>query len=62
MKIYYDEKVDETYREFLKKRPDGVTEISDFLNLDTTKEVEIVGMVLVNASKKIGIKTLFNYE
>ncbi len=29
MKIYYDEKVDAAYFELSKKKPDGVTEISD---------------------------------
>lgn len=62
MKIYYDEKVDAAYIELSKKKPDGVTEISDFINLDTTKNGEIVGIELLNASKKIPIKTLFNYE
>ncbi len=62
MKIYYDEKVDAAYIELSKKKPDGVTEISDFINLDTTKNGEIVEIELLNASKKIPIKTLFNYE
>lgn len=62
MKIYYDEKVDVAYIELSKKKPDGVTEISDFINLDTTKNGEIAGIELLNASKKIPIKTLFNYE
>lgn len=62
MKIYYDEKIDAAYIELSKKKPDGVMEITDFINLDTTKNGEIVGIELLNASKKIPIKTLFNYE
>ncbi len=42
--------------------PDGVTEISDYINIDTTSDDEIVGIELTDASKKIQIKTLFNFE
>ena len=62
MKIYYDEKVDAAYIELSKKKPDGVTEISDYINIDTTNDREIVGIELIDASKKIQIKTLFNFE
>lgn len=62
MKIYYDEKVDAAYIELSKKKPDGVTEISDYINIDTTSDGEIVGIELTDASKKIQIKTLFNFE
>lgn len=62
MKIYYDEKVDTAYIELSKKKPDGVVEISDYINIDTTKDGEITGIELHDASKKIPIKTLFNYE
>ena len=62
MKIYYDEKVDAAYFELSKKKPDGVTEISDYINIDTTNDGEIVGIELIDASKKIQIKTLFNFE
>lgn len=62
MKIYYDNKVDTAYIELSKKKPDGVIEISDYINLDTTQNGEIVGIELLDASKKIQIKTLFKYE
>jgi uncharacterized protein YuzE len=62
MKIYYDAKVDAAYIELSKKKPDGVVEISDYINLDTTKDGEITGIELIDASKKIPIKTLFHYE
>ena len=51
MKIYYDNTVDVAYIELSKKKPDGVVEISDYVNLDTTKEGEITGIELPNASK-----------
>jgi uncharacterized protein YuzE len=62
MKIYYDNEVDTAYIELSKKQPDGVVEISEYLNLDTTKEGEITGIEVINASKKIPIETLFNLE
>ncbi len=62
LKVYYDEKVDAAYIELSRKKPDGVIEISDYINLDTTKNGEITGIELLNASRKIPIKTLFNYE
>ncbi|MDQ3022503.1 MAG: DUF2283 domain-containing protein [Bacteroidota bacterium] len=62
MKIYYDNQVDAAYIELSTKKPDGVVEISDYINLDTTKDEEIVGIELLDASKKIPIETLFNHE
>lgn len=47
---------------YQKNKPDGVTEISDYINIDTTNDGEIVGIELLYASKKIQIKTLFNFE
>ena len=62
MKIYYDKDIDAAYIQLSKKKPDGVTEISDFVNLDSTKDGEIVGIELLDASRKISIDSLFNYE
>ncbi len=62
MKIYYDNQVDVAYIELSKKQPDGVVEISDFINLDTTKNGEITGIEVINASKKIPIESLFTHE
>jgi uncharacterized protein YuzE len=50
MKIYYDNKADAAYIELSKKKPDGVVEISDYINLDTTKDGEITGIELFDAS------------
>ncbi|MDZ4713158.1 MAG: DUF2283 domain-containing protein [bacterium] len=62
MKIYYDNEVDTAYIELSKKKADGVLEISEYVNLDTTKDGEIVGIELLDASKKIPLETLFNHE
>ncbi len=62
MKIYYDKEVDTAYIQLSKKKPDGVIEISDFINVDTTEEGEIVGIEMLDASSKISVNTLFNFE
>jgi len=62
MKIYYDNEADAAYIELSKKKADGVLEISDYINLDTTKEGEIIGIEILNASKKISLESLFNHE
>lgn len=62
MKIYYDNEVDVAYIELSSNKADGVLEISEYVNLDTTKDGETVGIELLNASKKIPLETLFNHE
>lgn len=36
MKIFYDEKVDSVYIELSSESPNGVIEVEDGINLDTT--------------------------
>jgi len=61
MKVYYDNEVDALYIKLGNKKPDGVVEISDGVNLDTTSEGKIVGIEILDASKKIDIKTIMSY-
>jgi uncharacterized protein YuzE len=56
LKIYYDKEADAAYIQLSKEKPDGVTEISDYLNIDTTSKGKIVGIELLEASKKIFIR------
>ncbi len=53
MKIFYDKEADAAYIELSRKKADGVNEISEYVNLDTTKDGEIVGIELLEASKRI---------
>ena len=62
MKVYYDSKVDALYIKLGNQKPEGVIEISEGVNLDTTSEDKIVGIEILNASKKINIKTILSYE
>jgi len=61
MKVYYDDEVDALYLRLGDETPEGVIEISDGVNLDTTSEDKIVGIEILNASKKIDLKTILSY-
>ncbi len=61
MKVYYDDEVDALYLKLGDEIPEGVIEISEGVNLDTTSEDRIVGIEILNASKKIDLKTILSY-
>jgi len=61
MKVYYDDEVDALYLKLGDETPEGVIEISDGVNLDTTSEDKIVGIEILDASKKIDLKTILSY-
>ncbi len=62
MNVYYDNKVDALYIKLGDEKPDGVIEISEGVNLDTTIENKIVGLEILAASKKIDLKTILSYS
>jgi len=62
MKVFYDKEVDALYLELGKEVPDGVTEISDRVNLDVTKDGKIVGIEILQASSKLDIQTILSYS
>ena len=62
MKVHYDAEVDAIYIRLGNQKPDGVVEIYEGVNLDTTSDNKIVGIELLNASKRLNIKTIFSYE
>lgn len=62
MKVHYDSEVDAIYIKLGNQRPDGVVEISEGVNLDTTSENKIVGIEILHASKRLNIKTILSYE
>lgn len=61
MKVYYDDEVDALYLKLGDEAPEGVIEISEGVNLDTTSENKIVGIEILDASKKIDLKTILSY-
>ncbi len=62
MKIQYDKEVDTAYIKLSNLRPTGVVEIIEGFNIDTTDEGKIIGIEILNASKKFPIENLFKYE
>jgi uncharacterized protein YuzE len=62
MKVHYDSEVDAIYIKLSNQKPDGVVEISEGVNLDTTADNKIVGIEILHASKKMNIKTILSYE
>lgn len=62
MKVHYDNEVDALYIKLGNQKPEGVVEISEGVNLDTTSENKIIGIEILKASKKMNIKTILSYE
>ncbi|MGB9698029.1 MAG: DUF2283 domain-containing protein [Thermodesulfobacteriota bacterium] len=60
MKVYYDDEVDALYLKLGEETPEGVIEISEGVNLDATSEDKIVGIEILDASKKIDLKTILS--
>ena len=61
MKVYYDDEVDALYLKLGDESPEGVIEILEGVNIDTTSEDKIVGIEILDASKKIDLKTILSY-
>ena len=62
MKVYYDDEVDALYIRLGDETPEGVVELSDGVNLDTTADNKIIGIEILEASKKIDLKTILSYS
>jgi len=62
MKVYYDDEVDALYIKLGDEKPDGVIEISEGVNIDTTSQDKIVSIEILNASKKIDLRTVLSYS
>ena len=62
MRIHYDREADAVYIKLGNQKPDGVIEISEGINLDTTQDNKIVGNEILKASQKMNIRTILKYE
>jgi len=62
MKVYYDDEVDALYLKLGDESPQGVIEITEGVKIDTTSEDKIVGIEILNASKKIDLTSLLSYS
>ena len=61
MKVHYDEEVDALYLSLGDQKPDGVIEIAEGINVDTTTDGKLTGIEILKASKKINIDTILSY-
>jgi len=61
MNVHYDESVDALYLKLSDDEPDGVTEVAEGINIDTTAEGKLAGIEILKASKKININTILSY-
>lgn len=61
MKVCYDKEVDALYMNLSDESPNGAIEMTEGVNLDTTSEGKIVGIEILNASKKLDIRTILSY-
>lgn len=62
MRVYYDKEVDALYIKLGGQKPDGAVELAEGVNLDTTEKDKIVGIEILDASKRIDLKTILTYE
>jgi len=62
MKVSYDREADALYISLNEELPDGVVEVRDEVNLDVTADGRIIGIEILDASRKIDLKTLLCYD
>jgi len=62
MKVSYDKEVNALYIELSTQKPDGVIEIEEGINIDLTSDGNIVGIELIDATKKIPLDSFLKYE
>lgn len=61
MKVHYDEEVDALYLKLGDQKPNGVIEIAEGVNIDTTTDGKLTGIEILKASKKFNIDTILTY-
>jgi uncharacterized protein YuzE len=62
MNVYYDHEVDALYLKLGNETPEGVIEISEGVNVDTTSKGKLVGIEILKASEKLDIQTILTYS
>jgi len=61
MKVHYDKEIDALYLTLSDQEPDGVVEIAEGINLDTTDDGKLTGIEILKASSKMNINTILSY-
>ncbi len=62
MKVKYDKKADAAYIQLSAKLPHGAIEVNEGVILHTTDKDEIVGIEILDASKRFPIRNLYKLE
>jgi len=62
MNVFYDNQVDAIYLQLSAEKPEGVTEMSEGINIDMTSEGKVIGIEILDASKKMDMKTILSYS
>ena len=62
IKISYDKEVYAAYLKLSDGQPSGVIEISEGVNLDVTEDGKIVGIEILDATKKVPLQRLFSCQ
>jgi len=62
MKVSYDKEADAVYIEIAEGEADGVVEVKEGINIDFSKNGNILGIELLDASKKISLSSLYSYQ
>ncbi len=62
MKVFYDNEIDALYLKLGDDKPEGVTELVEGVNVDVTPDGKLVGLEIIEASKKLDIKTILSYS
>lgn len=61
MKVLYDDAVDALYIKLGEETPEGVSEMTEGVNLDVTNSGKLVGIEILDASKRMDIHTILSY-
>lgn len=61
MKVHYDDEIDALYLSLGDEEPDGVIEIAEGVNLDTTADGKITGIEILRASDRLNLDTILSY-
>jgi len=61
MNVFYDNEVDALYIKLGSEQPDGVIELANGINLDTSAAGKLVGIEILSASLQIDLKTILSY-
>ena len=60
MKVEYDREADALYIQFRAEQPDDNLDIEDGVTIDVDKHGHIIGIEILDASRRIGVESLVN--